>query len=222
MQQDAHDARFDPDHHEPRVGRYLRQRGVRGKGLGLAAAVPQAGAERFVAHQFTQFGLVFQAHLKRGVLRVESAARTPDDGVPLSDGGEFQEYESRQYQQDAGDDDLDVARHHDECRVADERHGQGAARSGNQHAVAGRCRHEQQVGFNPRVAVVERRDGEYDHRKSHRGPEVGGVAEEREIAHAAADDVRRSPSEHEQPVVLRGVEAYEFLDAGFRDGDQRQ
>ena len=100
--------------------------------------MPQACAEGFVRHYFAQFGLIFKTDLERRIFRVEGAARTPDQGVALPDRGELQEDERRDDQQDAHDDDFDVARHHDEGRVADERHGQRAARARNQHAVAGR------------------------------------------------------------------------------------
>ena len=182
----------------------------------------QSGAERLVSHQFAQFGLVCQAHLERGVVCVEGAAGTPDNAVSLPDGGEFQEYEGCDDQENTRADHLDVARHHDEGRVAHERYGQCAAGSRDQHAVACRGRHEQQVELHPRVAVVERRNREYDHRQPHRAAEIGRVAEEREVTHAAVDDVCRTAAQHEQPVVLRGVKAEEFLHAGFPDGDQCQ
>lgn len=184
--------------------------------------MPQACAEGFVRHYFAQFGLIFKTDLERRIFRVEGAARTPDQGVALPDRGELQEDERRDDQQDAHDDDFDVARHHDEGRVADERHGQRAARARNQHAVAGRGGDQQQVYLHPRIAVIERRDRKDDHRKSHRAAEVGGVAEEREIPDPAVDDVRRASAENEQPVVFGGVEAEELLDAGFAHGDQRQ
>ena len=194
VQQQSDDARFDPDHHEPRVGRDLRQRGVGSEDLRLAAAVAQSRSERFSAHQFAQPGLVLQAHLERGVLGVEGAAGAADDGVALSDGREIEKDEGCRDQEDSRHDHPEVARERHEYGVPGERHGQRAARSRDQHAVARRGGHRQQINLHPRVAVVECGDREDHHRQPHAGAEIRGVAVEREVAHAGVDDVGRGAS----------------------------